>query len=165
MPYKVVFINLFLLHSCSALKFIHFPGLASFSPHVMYVCIPKYVCVQVVYMCVVCVLHAWESSSSSLARFALWILWTLFPKLSCPIHSDVRSLSSSRVYLYVTYTYTCMYVYVCVRIYEYEARIPVSFALHKLHAPRTERATGVNETSLLHAPSASSFKMKSKWDI
>lgn len=71
--------------------------------------------------------------------------------------------SSSLVCMYVTYTYICMYAYVCVRIYEYEARIPVSFAAQ---APRTkDRATGVNETSLLHAPSASSFKMKSKWDI
>lgn len=157
MPYKVVFINLFLLHSCSALKFIHFPGLASFCPHVMYVYIPKYVCVQVVYMCVVCVLHAWESSSSSLARFALWILWTLFPKLSCPIHSDVRSLSSSLVCLYVTYMYAC--------VFTSTRRVSLCPSLHKLHAPRTERATGVNETSLLHAPSASSFKMKSKWDI
>lgn len=138
--------------SCSALKFIHFPGLASFGPHVMYICMCACVSVFVnVYMCVVCSVCLGEFLEQ-LGTILIVDLVDLVSKNElpntfrrCVLRQDARSAQSQQQ------LEPCMFVcaYVCVRIYE-DARIPVSFAAQ---APRTkDRATGVNETSLLHAP-------------
>lgn len=127
----------------------------------MYVYIPKCVCVCVrsIHVCSMCIACLGEFLEQ-LGTIRVVDLVDFVSKIELP-NTFRRSLAQRKANS--SSSLVCMYTYVCVRIYEYEARIPVSFAAQ---APRTkDRATGVNETSLLHAPSASSFKMKSKWDI
>lgn len=158
---------------CSAVKFIHFPGLASVS---QYVYVFPWVCVYKcghVHTCPRVCVQAWETYPSNFDWVSLWILWTLFPKFNCPIHSDVvwcsartrtqhKANSSSRLVCVDESMYGWIHMHVCIYGYVFtRTRVSLCPSLHKRHAP----STNWSQWNFFVARSTPSFKMKSKWDI